>query len=60
MRRLQAYLDTLQSEHDELMSGAFTALQSGDDNYDVLWAYAAGLLHAIRTIQVALEEGEFR
>jgi hypothetical protein len=60
LRALQVYLDGLQTEHDELMSGAFAALQSGDDNYDVLWAYAAGLLHAIRTIQVALDEGEFR
>lgn len=53
MATLQEVIDHLQEEHDRHMRQAYDRLFDGADADEMapLWAYAAGMLHAIRTIE---------
>lgn len=56
MDRIQEALDGLIGQHDEHMVDAYAQLKSGCEPSEIAvqWAYGAGLQHAIRTIQDAL------
>jgi hypothetical protein len=47
---LQDIIDDLVMQHDEHMKHTYGQLMISED-INVLWAYGAGLLHAIRTLQ---------
>ena len=58
MARVEEYLEHLVQQHDDHMQAAYSRLVDGVDPEElaISWAYGAGLLHAIRTIQEALKE----
>ena len=53
MAEILAILDELTRQHDEHMKHAYTLFLTGEDVSE-LWAYGAGLQHAIRSLQDVL------
>jgi hypothetical protein len=54
MIEFQQIIDMLVHEHDEHMKQTYINFMSGDE-VDKMWAYGAGLQHAIRSLQDVLE-----
>ena len=50
---LHQLINMLVYEHDEHMKTAYSSFMSGED-VSTMWAYGAGLQHAIRTLQDAV------
>lgn len=53
MNEFEQMIDLLMHEHDEHMKQTYTNFMSGDDVSN-MWAYGAGLQHAIRSMQDVL------
>ena len=54
MEKVTQIINMLVYEHDEHMKLAYTHFVAGEDVSE-LWAYGAGLQHAIRSMQDILE-----
>lgn len=54
MTDLHQLINMLVYEHDEHMKQTYTNFMSGDD-VSSMWAYGAGLQHAIRSLQDIME-----
>lgn len=52
--KLQQIIDQLIHEHDEHMKSAYISFMAGEE-VGLHWAYAAGLQHAIRSFQDAVD-----